>query len=112
MRYLFFSCLMIVLASIAVSYAHQVPAPPPPPNGDRPTDLIAIDLGIPEHVFIDCFSGVSPEPTHKPSGGQQRDNKAILLPCLQEKNPSITNERLDSVMDKYRPEGLMQQLQH
>jgi hypothetical protein len=29
------------------------------------------------------------------------------LPCLQAENPSITNEKLDSVMDKYRPEGPM-----
>jgi hypothetical protein len=32
-------------------------------------------------------------------------NKDILLPCLQEANSSISNSKLDAVMDKYRPEG-------
>ena len=36
---------------------------------------------------------------------RERANKAILLPCLQAANPSITNASLDAVMDKYRPEG-------
>jgi hypothetical protein len=72
---------------------------------NRPTDRIAADLGIREEVFIECFGPVTPEPGKYPTGAQQRANKAILLPCLQKANPAITNERLDRVMDKYRPEG-------
>jgi hypothetical protein len=72
---------------------------------NRPTDRIATDLGIEEAVFIECFKPVNPEPGKYPSGARQRANKAILLPCLQRANAAITNDRLDAVMDKYRPEG-------
>ena len=68
-------------------------------------DKIAADLGIDEAGFIQCFKPVTPEPGKYPTGAQQRANKAILLPCLQAANPAISNERLDTVMDKYRPEG-------
>ncbi|MEF2070955.1 hypothetical protein [Consotaella aegiceratis] len=72
---------------------------------NRPTDKIAADLGVPESVFIDCFMPVQPDPGKNPSGLRQRSNKAMLLPCLQAVNPTITNDRLDDVMDTYRPEG-------
>jgi len=72
---------------------------------NRPTDKIAADLEITEVQFIECFRPVNPEPGKFPTGAQQRANKAILLPCLQQANPAITNDRLDAVMDKYRPEG-------
>ena len=72
---------------------------------NRPTDKIAADLGIEEEVFITCFKPVRPEPDKYPSGAEQRANKALLLPCLQRANPAITNESLDRVMDRYRPEG-------
>jgi len=32
-------------------------------------------------------------------------SKSILLPSLQAANPAITNDMLDAMMDKYRPEG-------
>ncbi len=76
-------------------------------ENSRPTDLIAADLNIEEATFITCFKGVSPDPNHAPNGAQQRANKAILLPCLQAANADITNDILDSVMDRYRPEGPM-----
>lgn len=72
---------------------------------NRPTDRIAADLDIPESVFVECFKPVNPEPGKYPTGAQQRANKALLLPCLQKANPAITNDRLDAVMDRYRPEG-------
>ncbi len=74
-------------------------------KGERPTDLIAADLAIPEQVFIECFSDVQPDPDKNPSGARQKMNKAVLLPCLQESNSAITNDLLDEVMDRYRPEG-------
>lgn len=76
-------------------------------KGDRPTDLIAADLGIPEQMFISCFADVRPDPDHTPSGARQRANKAVLLGCLQTENPAISNSMLDRVMDRYRPEGPM-----
>ncbi len=102
MRRIIMACLVISLAPVSACQAK-----PAPPIHKRPTNLVAADLGVPEQVFIACFSGVSPEANHDPSVAQQHANKAILLPCLQAKNPSITNEKLDSVMDKYRPEGPM-----
>ena len=72
---------------------------------NRPTDLIAADLGVSEAVFKSCFMDVKPAGDKFPTGARQRMNKAILLPCLQDSNPAITNARLDAVMDKYRPEG-------
>lgn len=74
-------------------------------DSNRPTGKIAADLGIEETVFTTCFEPVTPEPGKFPSGAQQRANKAILLPCLQAANPAITNDLLDTVMDRYRPEG-------
>lgn len=74
-------------------------------KGERPTDLVAADLGIEESEFIACFADVSPDKDHNPSGARQHANKAILLPCLQAANPAITNDMLDTVMDRYRPEG-------
>lgn len=72
---------------------------------NRPTGLISADLGVGEDQFVKCFWDVEPEVNGKPSGQKQRMNKAILLPCLQQANAGITNEKLDAVMDKYRPEG-------
>ncbi|MDO6728165.1 MAG: hypothetical protein ACRBBO_02920 [Cognatishimia sp.] len=87
------------LATVATSETLQ--------RGERPTDKIAADLNIPEQVFVTCFSDVQPARNHAPSGERQRMNKAVLLPCLQAENPTITNDMLDSVMDRYRPEGPM-----
>ena len=91
--------LMILLSLAAASPAFADNDP------NRRTDLISADLNIPEQVFKDCFVDVQPAGDKNPSGERQRMNKAILLPCLQAANPEITNEMLDRVMDKYRPEG-------
>ncbi|MFY0680213.1 MAG: hypothetical protein JXR13_06530 [Thalassovita sp.] len=77
------------------------------PRGQRPTDKIAADLGIQEQEFVACFAEVRPDPGKAPSGARQHANKAVLLPCLQNANAAITNDLLDSVMDRYRPEGPM-----
>lgn len=74
---------------------------------NRPTDKIAADLNVTEAVFLACFDPVDPAANKAPSGARQHMNKAKLLPCLQRANPSITNARLDAVMDRYRPEGPM-----
>ncbi|MGH1464637.1 MAG: hypothetical protein ACRBBQ_04680 [Cognatishimia sp.] len=74
-------------------------------RGQRPTGAIASDLEVSEQAFVSCFENVRPARNHQPSGEKQRMNKAHLLPCLQSENPAITNELLDRVMDKYRPEG-------
>ncbi len=72
----------------------------------RPVNAISHDLGVTPQQFVACFWNVNPAPKGTmPTGERQQANKAILLPCLREANPSITNNSLDAVMDKYRPEG-------
>jgi len=74
--------------------------------GRRPVAQIARDLGIRPHQFNACFEHVRPAPQgSRPEGARVHDNKAKLLPCLQKANPAITNEKLDEVMDRYRPGG-------
>ncbi|WP_027834466.1 hypothetical protein [Maritalea myrionectae] len=72
----------------------------------RPVAAIAADLNITADQFVACFNDVNPAPKGtNPTGAREKANKAILLPCLQEANADITNNMLDQVMDKYRPEG-------
>ena len=71
----------------------------------RPVARIAADLAMTRAEFVACFWNVTPASDHTPSGTTQRANKAILLPCLQKANPDITHDTLDTVMDRYRPEG-------
>ena len=72
----------------------------------RPVAAISHDLGVTPDQFVACFNDVNPAPKGtKASGAREHANKAILLPCLQRANPSITNDSLDVVMDRYRPEG-------
>lgn len=101
--------ITLTLATLCCAMAAVAQTPPgPPPQGgpgQRPTDRIAADLGVTEQQFITCFDAVRPDPRHAPDRATQQANKARLLPCLQTANPSITNAALDTVMDRYRPEG-------
>jgi hypothetical protein len=72
----------------------------------RPVDQISRDLGVPAGVFRACFSNVHPAAQgDHPTSKRVHTNKAILLACLQRSNPKITNQSLDTVMDRYRPGG-------
>lgn len=72
----------------------------------RPVIAVSRDLGVTPQQFVACFRNVNPAPKGTtPTAERQRANKAILLSCLQQANPAITNDSLDGVMDKYRPEG-------
>ena len=73
---------------------------------NRPVDKISRDLGVTPEQFRNCFSNVNPAPRRAmPDGKQKHANKSVLLGCLQKANPSITNDSLDQVMDRYRPGG-------
>ena len=73
---------------------------------NRPVDKISRDLGVTPEQFRVCFSNVNPAPRGSmPEGNQKHANKSVLLSCLQKSNPSITNDSLDQVMDRYRPGG-------
>lgn len=90
-----------LIAATSVSAATMKPN-----DSNRPVAAISADLGITSEQFVACFADVNPAPKGtKASGGREKMNKDILLPCLQEANSSITNSKLDAVMDKYRPEG-------
>lgn len=95
--------VVVALAFTQTTFAQGVLRNDP----NRPTGLISRDLGVTQAQFIACFSGVNPARSHAPSGRTQQVNKAVLLPCLQKVNSSITNRALDNVMDSYRPEGPM-----
>ncbi|KJY83444.1 hypothetical protein TW81_09975 [Vibrio galatheae] len=74
---------------------------------NRPVDKVSKDLGVSEEQFVACFNNVNPTPGgDRPESSERvHANKAVLLPCLQKANPHITNDMLDTVMDRYRPGG-------
>lgn len=96
--------IIIIAAILMVALSSQQAAAYTSKNNldRRPVDQIAAELGIEGQQFADCFVNVSPDPDRNPSGARERTNKAILLPCLQQANPAITNDLLDQVMNKYR----------
>jgi len=99
---------LLVTATAAVADAPADNAPPMLANDpQRPVAAIAHDLGVTPEQFVACFNGVHPTPGggHPESAARVKGNKAVLLPCLQKANPAITNEKLDAVMDRYRPGG-------
>lgn len=73
----------------------------------RPVAEISRDLGVSPDQFVACFSEVNPTPggSRPESAARVHANKRVLLPCLQRANPAITNDSLDTVMDRYRPGG-------
>lgn len=77
-----------------------------PEDPKRPVDKISRDLNIAPEQFTACFRHVSPAPQGtRPTAERVHSNKAVLLSCLQKANPGITNDTLDTVMDRYRPGG-------
>ena len=96
--------VLVTLGATAPSVSSAYPA-----HNDldkRPVAAIAKELGVTPDTFVSCFYNVSPDKNFNPTNDQERSNKAILLPCLQAANPAITNDRLDTVMDKYRGQHL------
>jgi hypothetical protein len=72
----------------------------------RPVAAVARDLNITPEQFVDCFRNVRPAgEAQRPTSERVHANKRVLLGCLQKANPDITNDKLDMVMDRYRPGG-------
>ena len=72
----------------------------------RPVAEISRSLGVDAAQFKACFVNVSPAPAgQRPDAQRTHANKAVLLACLQQANPAITNDTLDATMDRYRPGG-------
>jgi hypothetical protein len=90
--------------------------PPGPPRGNGPNGQggripiieISRDLGIQPEQFQKCL-GMPPTQGERPTGPHIHENKQVMLACLQEENPNITQYSLDSVMDKYRHDRIHQQ---
>ena len=114
----------LLLTTVFMSSAFsQMPSPmmpgqgmPRPPQGGpggmlrddphRPVDQISRGLGVTPDQFRACFNDVNPAPQGSlPGSNQKHANKQVLLSCLQQANPNITNYSLDAVMDQYRPGG-------
>jgi hypothetical protein len=53
-------------------------------------------LGVGTLQFEDCFYGLDAQDKYY--------KQSNLLPCLQQYNPSITNDQLNQVLEQYRPE--------
>lgn len=95
-----------LLAFVGPAFAQE---PPSMLTNDpkRPVAAIARDLNVTPEQFVACFENVRPTPGGARPDSQARvqANKQVLLPCLRRANPAITNDKLDAVMDRYRPGG-------
>ncbi len=79
-----------------------------PEDHGRPVELIARDLGVTPEAFREAFKNVRPAPRgEQPSREQRERNRKVLSEAL-----GVDPERLDAVMDKYRPGGPTQGLPH
>lgn len=77
------------------------PANPPPDDHGRPVDQVAADLGVTPAKFREAFKKVQPAPKgERPTEAQRAANRIALSQAL-----GVSPEKLDAVMDKYRPEG-------
>ena len=64
-------------------------------------DAIARELGVTPEQFREAFRKVTPAPRgQQPSEAQREHNRKVLSEAL-----NVSPEKLDAVMDKYRPEG-------
>jgi len=99
------------LTVLLICCSVTIPALANPPilknDPKRPVKDISRDLGVSPEQFVECFSHVNPTPggERPESTARVHANKKVLLSCLQTANPSITNDSLDTVMDRYRPGG-------
>jgi hypothetical protein len=64
------------------------------------------DLGVTAQQLVGCFRNAR-DTLQAAEPGPERDEarNAVLLPCLQKTNPAITDDSLDAVMGKYRPQS-------
>lgn len=70
-------------------------------DGGRPVEKIAKELGVTPEQFREAFKKVKPAPKgQQPTDAQREANRKVLSEAL-----GVSPEKLDAVMDKYRPEG-------
>lgn len=98
----------ILLISATICISANAAATPDLLTNDprRPVESVSRDLGIKPEQFVACFQNVHPAPQgERPTTERVHANKAVLLECLQKADAGITNDKLDEVMDRYRPGG-------
>ncbi|WP_435019847.1 hypothetical protein TA3x_001510 [Tundrisphaera sp. TA3] len=81
----------------------EVPRPPAGEDEDRgrPVEAVARELGVTPDQFRAAFRKVTPaRPGEEPTREQRQKNRKALSEAL-----GVSPERLDEVMDKYRPGG-------
>jgi uncharacterized tellurite resistance protein B-like protein len=62
---------------------------------------VAAELGVTPEQFREAFKKVTPAPKGQlPTEAQREANRKVLSESL-----GVSPEKLDQVMDKYRPEG-------
>lgn len=71
-----------------------------PRDHGRPVVLVAAALGVPDEVFRETFTHVTPSRNGPPTGEQARKNKEALMRGLGKYG--VTNDRLDEVSNYYR----------
>ena len=74
-----------------------------PRDHGRPVVLIAAALKVPDEVFRETFTHVTPARGREPDPEQVRRNKQALMKGLAKYG--VTNERLDAVSNYYRYNG-------
>ncbi len=85
---------LILLLNVSPSIANDE-------DHGRPVGKVAAELGVTPEKFRECFKKV--RPAHKgqrPDPEQRKANHEVLTQCL-----GVDGDKLNSVMDKYRPEG-------
>ncbi len=99
--------VLFVLCLAGAAQAQEQGRPQPLGNDPRrPVLQISRDLNVSSEQFVHCFEGVRPAAQgERPDSARVHGNKAMLLACLQKANPALSNDRLDAVMDRYRPGG-------
>ncbi len=103
-----FMAKSILLASATMCISTNAFAAPDllPNDPRRPVESVSRDLGITPEQFVACFQNVHPaRQGERPTTERVHANKNVLLGCLQKADAGITNEKLDEVMDRYRPGG-------
>jgi hypothetical protein len=102
---------VLVAGTAALTLADSAPAvkvsgghATKPVDNGRPVILVASALGVPEEVFREAFSKVSPAPAgSEPDPAEVAKNKEALLGVLAPYG--VTNDDLDRVSDHYRYNG-------
>lgn len=93
--------IMALLVGLAVPFSVTYAQASQDGDHGRPVEKVAKDLGVTLEQFREAFKKVTPAPRGElPTKAQREANRKVLSETL-----GVSPEKLDEVMDKYRPEG-------